>query len=140
MGKCTPLFETRSTLEASGRHGETTYSQSGVHDAGEASVYSDQAGNSWKEGMMRERVLTQGMIRPLDPKEQLDGFSIPSNMVGVIAERAMRRYVDGKTLLDHRFRKEMAAMEKQRRRNMDLAEKEFSQVILHLRELHNGKK
>lgn len=129
-GKHISLFESRSTSGAS---------QPGAPHAGEASVYRDQAGHSWKEGIIRERVSTQGEIRPLEPKEQLDAFSVPSNMIGVLSERSLRRYIDGKTLFDNRFRKEMAATEKLRKRNMDLAKKEFTKVILHLRETRDGK-
>ncbi|KAI5986945.1 Alpha/Beta hydrolase protein [Pisolithus albus] len=129
-GKRISFFESRSTSGAS---------PSGVSHAGEASAYCDQAGHLWNEGIIRERVSTQGEIRPLEPKEQLDAFSVPSNMIGVLSERTLRRYIDGKALFDNRFKKEMAATEKQRRRNMDLAKKEFSKVILHLRELRDGK-
>ncbi|KAI6095066.1 hypothetical protein F5141DRAFT_1162759 [Pisolithus sp. B1] len=129
-GKRVSLPETRSTSQAS---------QPGVHYAGEASVYCNQAGQSWKEGIIRERVSTRGEIRPLEPKEQLDAFSVPSSMIGVLSERTLRRYMDGRALFDNRFRKDMAATEKLRRRNTDLAKKEFSKVILHLREPRDGK-
>ncbi|KAI6046335.1 hypothetical protein EDC04DRAFT_2630038 [Pisolithus marmoratus] len=123
-------LETRSTSEAS---------KSGVLHAGEASVYYDQAGRSWKEGIIRERVSTRGEIRPLEPNDQLDAFSVPSNMIGVLSERTLRRYIDGKALFDNRFRKEIAATEKRRSRNTDLAKKEISKVILNLQELRDGK-
>lgn len=138
-GKRIPFFDTPSTPEASRQRSGATSSESVVRHAGEASVYCDPAGHFWKEGMIRERVSTQGEIRPLERKEELDAFSVPSNMIGVISERALRRYIDGKTHFDDRFRKEIESIEKRRRRNMDLEKKEFSKVILHLRELRDGK-
>ncbi|KAF8841752.1 alpha/beta-hydrolase [Paxillus ammoniavirescens] len=112
----------------------------GVCYAGEASVYYNEEGlASWKDGMIRERVSTRGVIRPLEPAEQLDALRVPPEIIGVLSERAVRRYLEGKALFDKKYAKEMLTVEKHRNRNIDLAKKDISKNLVHLQELHKGK-
>ncbi|KIJ65967.1 hypothetical protein HYDPIDRAFT_181064 [Hydnomerulius pinastri MD-312] len=111
-----------------------------VRYAGEASVYCNDEGlPPWKEGMIRERVSTRGVIRPLEPAEQLDAFHVPQDIIGVLSERAVRRYLEGKSHFDKKYAKEMQAIEKQRNRNIDLAKKDISKNFVQLQGLQNGK-
>lgn len=86
--------------------------------------------------MIRERVSTRGVIRPLEPAVTLDAFHVPLEIIGVLSERAVRRYLEGKSVFDKKFAKEIQAIEKQRNRNIDLAKKDISK---NLQELQNAK-
>ncbi|KAF9243236.1 Alpha/Beta hydrolase protein [Melanogaster broomeanus] len=99
----------------------------GVRYAGEASVYCNEEGlPSWKEGMIRERVSTQGVIRPLEPADQLDALHVPPEIIGALSERA-------------KYAKEVLAIEKRRNRNIDLAKEDISKNLPHLPGVPNGK-
>lgn len=89
--------------------------------------------------MIRERVSTRGEIRPLEPKEELATFLVPADLIGVPSENVIRRYIEWKGVFDQKFAKEIEAVEAHRRRIMKLAKKDHSKVILHLRELRDGK-
>lgn len=88
--------------------------------------------------MIRERVSTRGEIRRLEPKEELPPFLVPADLVGVVPEKVLRRYIEWSGVFNQKFAKEIKAVEAQRRRNMELAKKDHSKVILHLRELRDG--
>jgi len=109
-----------------------------VRYAGEADVYSDETSRpSWKEGMVRERVSTQGIIRPLEPIDKIDALHVPPEIIGVLSERAMRRYLEGKAIFDQKYAKELVAVERTRMRNIDLAKKDISRNLTHLQELQH---
>ncbi|KAG9312192.1 hypothetical protein JVU11DRAFT_7489 [Chiua virens] len=112
----------------------------GVRYAGEASVYYDDEGRpTWREGMIRERVSTQGVIRPLEPVDRIDALRVPSAIIGVLSERAVRRYLEGKTIFDQKYAKELLAVEKHRNRNIDLAKKDSTRNLTQLQESQNGR-
>lgn len=94
---------------------------------------------TWKGDMIRERVSTQGMIRPLEPIDKLDALHVPPAIIGVLSERAVRRYLEGKALFDQKYAKELLTIEKQRNRNIDLAKKDIARKITHFQELQNGR-
>lgn len=89
--------------------------------------------------MIRERVSTQGIIRPLEPPDKIDGLHVPPEIIGVLSERAVRRYLEGKALFDRKYAKELLTIEKERKRNIDLAKKDITRNLAHLQELQNGR-
>ena len=89
--------------------------------------------------MIRERVSTQGIVRPLEPDDKLDALRVPPEMIGVLSERALRRYLEGKALFDKKYAKQLLTIEKQRNRNLDLAKKEIAKKLAQLQELQNGR-
>lgn len=74
--------------------------------------------------MIRERVSTRGVIRPLEPEEDLTAFALPPDLVGVVSELAMRRYLDGKSKFDKKFHKRSTKIAKKRRHNLETAKKD----------------
>lgn len=74
--------------------------------------------------MIRERVSTQGVIRPLEPEADLAAFALPHELVGVISELAIRRYQEGRIKFDKKFRKTTKTIEKDRKRNLEMANKD----------------
>jgi hypothetical protein len=93
--------------------------------------------------MIRERVSTQGVIRPLEPSSDLSAFQIPEETIGRISELGMRRYTEAKAMFDEKFAGEPRKIEKNRKRNMDQAKKDtlrsISQMLLreHDHEMHS---
>jgi hypothetical protein len=76
--------------------------------------------------MIRERVSTRGVIRPLEPPSELGAMTLPPELIGVVSELAARRYIDGRTKYDQKFRREIKAIHKQREKNLDAARKDSS--------------
>ncbi|KAJ3892251.1 hypothetical protein GG344DRAFT_45750 [Lentinula edodes] len=74
--------------------------------------------------MIRERVSTRGVIRPLEPFSDLPAFSIPPQLIGEISERAVRRYIAGRTFFEHKFSGTRKAIEQRRRKHLQRARKD----------------
>ncbi|KAJ3756791.1 Alpha/Beta hydrolase protein [Lentinula raphanica] len=71
--------------------------------------------------MIRERVSTRGVIRPLEPPSDLPALCIPPQLVGEVSECAVRRYIEGRTLFDHKFSGTRKAIEQRRRKHLKKA-------------------
>ncbi|KAI0260172.1 hypothetical protein BC834DRAFT_902176 [Gloeopeniophorella convolvens] len=70
--------------------------------AGEAGVYQGNwAKIATRRSMIRERVSTQGIIRPLEDESELPALQVPPALVGTLSERAIRRFIKGKEHFDH---------------------------------------
>ncbi|KAG1878876.1 hypothetical protein F4604DRAFT_1580013 [Suillus subluteus] len=107
--------------------------------AGESRVYCDDQGVlCWKEGMIRERVSTSGVLRALEPEADLDAFHTPTEIIGVLSELAVRRYMEGKGKFDKKFAKERHAIQKQRHRNLELSRKDVVKNIAQLQDSHGS--
>lgn len=74
--------------------------------------------------MIRERVSTQGVIRPLEPEIALDAFQVPHEMIGNISELAIRRWLKGTASYAVKFASTVKTIEKNRRRHLELSKKE----------------
>ena len=74
--------------------------------------------------MIRERVSTHGIIRPLEPESELSAFRLPPELIGVVSELAIRRYIDAKCKFDKKFGGTVKTIEKHRRKNLDIAHKD----------------
>jgi len=79
--------------------------------------------------MIRERVSTRGVIRPLEPEGELPAMQVPPELIGTLSERAIRRYVTGKERLDKKFAPAIKRIEKQRLRNINRASRDTNQHI-----------
>ncbi|KAI0790560.1 hypothetical protein C8Q75DRAFT_806462 [Abortiporus biennis] len=82
--------------------------------------------------MIRERVSTHGVIRPLEPESELSAFAITPELLGVVSELAIRRYLDGRVKFDKKFRKTTKSIAKYRHRNLELAKKD---AVKHMTQL-----
>lgn len=74
--------------------------------------------------MIRERISTQGIIRPLEPEAELDAFQIPNDMIGGISELIIRRYNNSRSKFDTKFASSIKAIEKHRRQNLQRSKKD----------------
>jgi hypothetical protein len=79
--------------------------------------------------MIRERVSTRGLIRPLEPESDLPAMQVPSDLIGTIPERAIQRYVTAKERSDKKFAHTIRRIEKKRLRNIDRAWRDMNQHI-----------
>lgn len=71
--------------------------------------------------MIRERVSTQGIIRPLEPESELHAFEVRPEAIGTLSERSVRRYINARADFDKRFAGTIKTIEKTRRRNLEHA-------------------
>jgi hypothetical protein len=79
--------------------------------------------------MIRERVSTRGLIRPLEPEADLPAMQVPSDLIGTIPERAIERYVTAKERSDKKFAHAIKRIEKQRLKNINRASRDINQHI-----------
>src|SRR5258708_37469858 len=79
--------------------------------------------------MIRERVSTHGVIRPLEPETDLPAMQVPSDLIGTLPERALERYITAKERSDRKFAQAIKRIEKQRLRNVDRASRDMNQHI-----------
>lgn len=79
--------------------------------------------------MIRERVSTRGILRPLEPESDLIACNMPPDVVGCLSERAIRRYLESAMTFDKKFARHAKAVEKQRRQNLKQAEKQTTKNL-----------
>jgi hypothetical protein len=79
--------------------------------------------------MIRERVSTQGVIRPLELESELPAMQVPPELVGTLSEHAIRRYVTGHARFTKKFARAIRNIEKHRQRNIDRATRDMDQHI-----------
>ena len=77
--------------------------------------------------MIRERVSTQGIIRPLEHSEHLPAFRLPPQLIGTIPEIVLERYMTAKQAADQKFASTIKSIEKARMRNIERASQDFAQ-------------
>ncbi|KAJ3912491.1 hypothetical protein F5877DRAFT_53995 [Lentinula edodes] len=105
--------------------------------AGDPIVYSETSEfpSLFDSLMIRERVSTRGVIRPLEPFSDLPAFSIPPQLIGEISERAVRRYIAGRTFFEHKFSGTRKAIEQRRRKHLQKARKDTTR---NMKDHHHG--
>lgn len=79
--------------------------------------------------MIRERVSTRGILRPLEPESDLVACTMPPDVVGFLSERAIRRYLDSTAVFDKKFARHVKLIESQRRRNLKRAERQTTKNL-----------
>lgn len=83
--------------------------------------------------MIRERVSTSGVLRPLEPESELPACKMRLEDIGVINVSAVKRYLEGQALWDAKFSGTIKSIAKMRVKNLELARKEGrkSMSVLH---------
>lgn len=77
--------------------------------------------------MIRERVSTQGIIRPLEQEEDLPAFRLSPQLIGITPEVVLERYMAAKQAADQKFASTIKSIEKARMRNIERASQDFAQ-------------
>lgn len=68
----------------------------------------------------------------MEPETELSALHIKADLVGVVSEPALRRYIEGKTKHDAKFSGTLKSIAKERKRNLKLAHKEGDKYLGHL--------
>jgi len=74
--------------------------------------------------MIRERVSTQGLIRPLETESDLDAFKIDPNMIGNMSELVIRRCISSEAHFREKFASTYESIDKSRKKNLEREAKE----------------
>ncbi|KAI1785206.1 alpha/beta-hydrolase [Ganoderma leucocontextum] len=98
-----------------------------LRHAGEQEVYDNGL-----DAMIRERVSTHGVLRPLEPEPELSAFRLPPELIGEISELTVRRYMDGTAKFGKKFSKTSQAIEKARERNLECAKQDTMRNMVQL--------
>ncbi|KAK0212425.1 hypothetical protein DFS33DRAFT_1390424 [Desarmillaria ectypa] len=107
------------------RHHASLPPGEGERMAGDPAVYAETFDDpDWEGIMIRERVSTQGVIRPLEPESELDALKVPVEFMGTISELAARRFIEGQAKFDKKFSHAVKAIEKHRIDNLKRAKKD----------------
>jgi len=107
--------------------------------AGELLVYENIEDRKSFE-MIRERVSTQGVIRPLEPESELDAFKVPEELVGTLSELAIRRYLNGEAHFRQKFAHTYKAIEKTRKKYLEREAKQEGNPLERFRTSKNSGK
>ncbi|KAF8070704.1 hypothetical protein FPV67DRAFT_1038167 [Lyophyllum atratum] len=101
--------------------------------AGHPYVYGSSPDTAWDGAMIRERISTQGIIRPLEPELELEALSVNHETIGRMSELTLRRYLDARLKFDKKFAHTILQIERDRRHNLKLAKKDTKRnmALLH---------
>ncbi len=77
-----------------------------------------QESGSWDGKMIRERVSTKGVVRPLEAEDQLAATTYPPELLGTISELLLRRLIDAVQRHENKFAHAIKDIEKQRRQTI----------------------
>ena len=103
-----------------------------VRLAGDSSVYirtPDSLISPFVDNMIRERVSTRGVIRPLEPESELPSCTMPLDRIGVANELVLRRYIEGSTKWNEKFAKTKEHIRKQRAHSFKLAKNDAALIV-----------
>lgn len=79
--------------------------------------------------MIRERVSTNGQIRPLEEEADLTALNWPEEMTCVITEPAARRYLEGQAIWDQKYAKAARKVAAQREKHVKEAQKDTARLV-----------
>jgi hypothetical protein len=69
--------------------------------------------------MIRERVSTKGVVRPLELETELDALQLQPQYVGRLSEHTTNRYLKEREIFDKKFSHNVNSIEKHRHRNLE---------------------
>ena len=69
--------------------------------------------------MIRERVSTRGVVRPLEPESELEALQLQSQYVGRLSEHTINRFIKEREIFHKKFSNTVISIEKHRRRHLE---------------------
>ena len=78
----------------------------------------------FKENMIRERVSTTGVIRPMEPASEVACLNLDPASIGQAKVGTLRKWIKAQTSYDDRFRKHKDRVKRRRLRDYERAEKD----------------
>ena len=106
--------------------------EDGPETAGHPAIYAvgGRGGDPFVEdGMIRERVSTRGVLRPLESEEDLPALHLPADELGMIKELPAKRYLTGQGLWDVRYSRAAKTVEQHRKKNLEKAHKDGAKIV-----------
>jgi hypothetical protein len=89
--------------------------------------------------MIRERVSTNGVVRPLEPETELDALQLQPQHVGRLSEHTINRFLKEREIFDKKFSNTFKSIEKHRRRNLERSKHDTIKRLRFLRQfLHKS--
>lgn len=79
--------------------------------------------------MIRERVATNGQIRPLEEESKLTALHWPAEVTCVITEPALRRFLEGQAIWDEKYAKTTRKVATQRQKTIQHAQKDMIKLV-----------
>lgn len=74
--------------------------------------------------MIRERVSTKGIIREMEPEDEISALEMTLDTIGLVNELGVKRYLDAQAVWEKRFKETLKTIMKQRKRHIDAADAE----------------
>ena len=84
--------------------------------------------------MIRERVGIDGIVRPLEPDDELVAMQVPIEIIGNMSELTLRRCIDYQGRFDKKFAHTYKQVEKHRRRNLERSKQDTIKQLSNLRQ------
>ncbi|KAM0755605.1 alpha/beta-hydrolase [Meredithblackwellia eburnea MCA 4105] len=72
----------------------------------------------WVDNMVRERIGIDGVVRPLEPAEELQAMQLSPEEVGLLKEAPVKRYLAGKAIWDKRFKRTYEHVQRRREHHL----------------------
>lgn len=106
--------------------------------AGHPAVYAcDKDGTPFIEHMIRERVATNGAIRPLEDESSIPACVMKLDQICVLNEESVRRYLKGQEIWERKFAKVARTIEGRRQKHLNLSTKDGRRTMDKIRrQLH----
>ncbi|KAF8879684.1 hypothetical protein CPB85DRAFT_1341605 [Mucidula mucida] len=119
LRSATEFMAQKSPERRNSKTGSKTTLDPSERYAGEASIYHEgYESGSWDGKMIRERVSTKGVVRPLEAEDQLAATTYPPELLGTISELLLRRLIDAVQRHENKFAHAIKDIEKQRRQTI----------------------
>ena len=84
--------------------------------------------------MIRERVDVSGIVRAMEPAEEIEALRMPPQEIGLIKERPVRRWLEGQEAWDKKFKHTVEQVLRKRKHYEEKAER----LLRHAREQFPG--
>lgn len=107
----------------------------GERAAGDPWVYHTISNpSSWNCEIIRERVDIRGVIRPMEPRLEMDALRLPAELIGSISEPVIRRFMKYRDVFDNKFSHTVKSVERHRRQNLERAKADTIKRMSSLRQ------
>ncbi|GAA5922423.1 uncharacterized protein JCM15063_003299 [Sporobolomyces koalae] len=81
------------------------------------------------DNMIRERVSITGVVRPMEPEDEIQALTIDAEDLGLIKEGPVKRYLAGKAIWDRKFAKQQRKVNLHREKHLQKSIKEEAKRI-----------
>ena len=102
-------------------------------------IHGLQHHSAWDCNIIRERVSTKGVVRPLESEADLQAFQLQPQNVGRFSETTINRFLDERQIFHKKFSRTAMSIEKHRRQNLERSKRDTIKRLGFLRQfLHKS--